>query len=542
MEAFAAFMEAHDAHGVKEWADTTYDPKSADAVQIQACRPFEHRPGVFVECDFELGCSTCEETLLSRRHRLKPFEPFTATPQETLHFRSRVLEVADLAYKADFPFDEQGTRVHSFLKTHDGHAINVRLIQEDTPPALGAPQKQWHPPEWPVEASERWLGPTSLESLIGLYDRSPQRRCAALASVADPSALGYVVAAFDDPDPSVRSTAALAIARLGDPRGIRALGARLGDASQEVVAAAAAALSTLRVDQEEAKREARTPRGPYGVTSWSAGEPPDGINGIERALRDPRPNVRLGAMAATEVLSDADAIPLILLATFDPSYLIRTESVRQLKKRRHDARCLGALLGLISDISLHVAYQAIEALPTPPPAESLPPVLDAWIAGAGISYAKRVIRALANQDHLALLRGALSHREPRVRAEAVALVAAIGGRSETLHLLPALNDPSLAVRLEGVAAMGELQTPEALKALASLRDRTSRRMRGQAVQVLSSIDTPEARGVLEWYLADPDTYLQRSAAEVLVRSGTPQQMAAAKTILTPPNRPGRHRP
>jgi HEAT repeats len=155
---------------------------------------------------------------------------------------------------------------------------------------------------------------------------------------------------------------------------------------------------------------------------------------------------------------------------------------------------------------------------------------------------------------LALLVPLLRHESEFVREAALTGLAELGGREISRPVMPALKDPSIAVRAaaaraiavagdlaattvlvrrleqeedEGVLAellraIGRLGAPEALETLAKYAEpggmlkRRSPTVRAAAVEGLSRITSREARGLLELYTHDKEPTVRR-AAEVAVR-------------------------
>jgi HEAT repeat protein len=178
-------------------------------------------------------------------------------------------------------------------------------------------------------------------------------------------------------------------------------------------------------------------------------------------------------------------------------------------------------------------------------ADADPTIAAAAAELAGLSGAPQVV---------ALLVPLLRHESEFVREAALTGLAEIGGREISRPVMPALKDPSMAVRAaaaraiavggdlaattvlvrrleqegddtvlgELLRAIGRLGAPEALETLAKyaepggMRKRRSPTVRAAAVEGLAKITSREARGLLELYTHDKEPTVRR-AAEAAVR-------------------------
>jgi HEAT repeat protein len=224
----------------------------------------------------------------------------------------------------------------------------------------------------------------------------------------------------------------------------------------------------------------------------------------------------LGALAAVSV-------GLILNA-----YLAARTDMREPYRaviRRAGERALEPLQGRLADTDPTVAAAAAELV--------------------GLSGAPQVV---------ALLVPLLRHEAEFVREAALTGLAEIGGREISRPVMPALKDPSMAVRAaaaraiavagdlgattvlvrrleqevdeavlgELLRAIGRLGAPEALETLAKYAEpggmlkRRSPTVRAAAVEGLARITSREARGLLELYTHDKEPTVRR-AAEAAVR-------------------------
>lgn len=83
------------------------------------------------------------------------------------------------------------------------------------------------------------------------------------------------------------------------------------------------------------------------------------------------------------------------------------------------------------------------------------------------------IKKLESKGDVDVLIGALGHKNPEIRAQAVSALGRIGGNLAVPHLVKALDDSSTKVRINTIKALGNIQTEEAVDPLlAQLGDET----------------------------------------------------------------------
>jgi len=227
-----------------------------------------------------------------------------------------------------------------------------------------------------------------------------------------------------DPDPAVRSNAAV---RLGESKS--------KDAVDTIVAALNDPEETVRVDLIRALGEIGDPKA---------------VPAVVRSASDPLSGVRMAACQALGKLADPRGVPALESALHDPDESLRTVA----------ARSLGAIPGPESmDVLLRVALSD----------ES-----EAVRSHVLIVVAERHERAAIPK-----LESALQAESERVRANAAAALGVVGDRSSLPVLVRALEDPFYKVRCLSAHAIAKL-APEDAAARQALVDRLKVETHGMA--------------------------------------------------------------
>ena len=227
---------------------------------------------------------------------------------------------------------------------------------------------------WATVQALAYMGKDAVPLLIGALkdeDKNIRSRAAeALGKIGDPRAVAPLTAVLEDPEVGVCYHAGEALAKIGDPRGAEALikacgkgrGAvdfefkkYLGKMGEVAIPALQAALKGTNVGQRKAAAEAlgyiRTPAA---------------INLLMVAYRDPDGGVRLLADLALQEIG-APAVPSLLVALKDPDWTVRSSAASTLETIG-DPRAMEALKAVAESdpvasvrISARNAVQAIRA-------------------------------------------------------------------------------------------------------------------------------------------------------------------------------------
>ncbi len=309
----------------------------------------------------------------------------------------------------------------------------------------------------------------------------------------------------------LRRQTALAVARVGDPRGGAVLESLLGDASPRVRRAAAFGLGELGE------------RGPAGQDGY------DGSQALLGALLGEDREVgrlavealaKLGVPLETVVARLIEGPSDELLPRLLPSlFRFEGEGVVRWAEQGLEETAAGAETWPTSSMRAMAAY-ALARNPLPEGAPLLRPLLadaDPWVRG----WAARGLGTVGTGEDLGRLRPLLDDAEPgpivqalRAARRLIDAGQAAPPRDWTPRLLELMADPRPGVRLTAVEVSAMWLLDEQLSAaLVALADSELRRERELALLALAEGEDPEAAPVLARAAGDPDPVLRARAAE-----------------------------
>ncbi len=337
------------------------------------------------------------------------------------------------------------------------------------------------------------------------------------------------LAALEDPTAAVRSAAAEALGRLGDPAAIAPLLTALGDPSPDTRAAASEALAA------------------FGDRT---------VQPLVRQLTVPSPHVRDAAVRAL-ALQGGRAVPPLVSLLEGQSAAVRNEAAEALAAI--GAPAVPALIAVLvsspleagrpspqvvaaSDALRRIGRPAVEAL-LPVYAEANPTirrlVVDILLAiGPPAVEALGKIVANADHSHASTAAAMLGELAPLGQAAAPYLAAAMNdpryevrwetrrslrrlGAAATDSLVAALDGPDPEVRWQAAQILLELPEPPTerlttvLAEALALSDVHARR---RAVRALGSLSGAKVQALLERAVDDPDPLVRRLAAAQLGRT------------------------
>lgn len=268
-----------------------------------------------------------------------------------------------------------------------------------------------HAPPYKREELTRALEEFDAERLLALAaanarapspeDRALAVELAARAGSVDASTL--VMGALEDPDPSVRRTAA-------------------------------SAMTTLRA--------------------------PAAVPALSRSLNDPQADVRIEAIRALGLIDD-DTVPGVLIGALrDPEIRVREMAADALSQWHSPsvARRLAAALAspdlrrAAGEVLSRMGSMAVEAL------ADIATGNDPEAAAAAGTLLERIAGPGPFIDHLSSI-------EPGERLRGVRVLGALGGPAASEALIPALSDPDVRVRSQAATTLGALGFLPALKQL-----------------------------------------------------------------------------
>lgn len=298
------------------------------------------------------------------------------------------------------------------------------------------------------------------------------------------------------PDPVVRAAAARALARMNDPLGIPALVDALDDADSSVRLAAVLGLSDFP------GREA--------------------VRALAEALRARHALVRDCAARALACRS----LPTLRAALHDPDPVVRAAAAHGVGYYARDRVSIPRLAELLGDANADVRAMAVRAL--------------AWVARR-------------HREALPPLTAALQHPDEHVRVAAAHWLGRVGNPLACEALVAALSDPSRAVVLEAIRALGSLDPSvpggrigvgdaRAIPALLSHLEGPDADLRLAAAEALAHVlavgppgeHDPRTLPLLAQALTDQDARVRAMAATALGETGNPEAVPPLTEALNDP--------
>lgn len=388
-----------------------------------------------------------------------------------------------------------------------------------------------------VELLERWRRSDDPE------DRSDAVRLAALVG---PDATSAALGGLSDPNPNVRLVGIeTAHGRIDDRLAAALLGIIEGDPSTRVQVAALEAFSDAPSYERVAAARAASGSPVAEVRRTGlrllAPEASEDFNQLAAALRDDDPSVVQTAATALSSCEAPEATALLWSeirgAAGDIRHLMlevlhaeQPQALSRLARRAVESmdpaeRAAGlSALSLLGDST--VRDQVIAALGDP-----------------SVDVRLEALRALA-VDPAAVgtspLAAVMRDADPRVRAQAVDVIAGTEDEDALPLLVRALDDPAEAVRLATRRALGRVRSPAAVDLLLEALGRPAHR--AAAVDALAALGQP-ATGRLVRALATTTGEVRDAVREALLRSGavertvrslrdpSPSRRRAALTLL-----------
>jgi HEAT repeat protein len=374
-------------------------------------------------------------------------------------------------------------------------ALAARLEQEDSPDLRRAIQ----------DALGRVaIDPPALEAVLADSPCAAARAWAAnsLGHIHTPGAVPALLAAVEDPAPSVRREVYEALASSGD----RAV-------MQELIRAAVREDSpALREVAESAAR-----------TLVETSSRPEGFGAAMSMLEGGQPEDRLWAVRTLGESGDWRALQVLLDTARQGDPALRLEAVKALGMLG-DHRAVPALLDLLRESSGRLRHHVIGALALLADEAALEP-LGALVRDPDPGTRVLAIRALSRQPvsaAAAALLPALQDGEEPVRAEAVHALGAVGGSAGLAGLVQALADPSPFLRAEAARLVGESRVPDAVGPLLRMLQDDDPLVRLTAADGLAGLGATEAIPAIEALAEDAaEEDLRRSYQDILARLSAP---------------------
>jgi HEAT repeat protein len=324
-------------------------------------------------------------------------------------------------------------------------------------------------------------------------------------------AIDPLVAALNDPSPSVRISAAITLGSLGDKRAAR----RLLEIMAEYVPP---------VRDPHLYYQAEDDLEPYMVTNiagyLSRINDPATIPPLMAMLSDKRPIIRAASARALGYMHTKEAAQPLLALLQDGAPEVRLEAVDALGRipTLGTVERLKPLLANGSPAMRAAAAEALGRLGGEGVADSIAPLLDDADFKVRVTAGIALVR-LDDPRGAPALSTVLDDPNDRRREEAITATCVAFLTTERLlpPLTKALDDPSIRVRLYAAPALGRIGTDAAVDALvAKLDDRENLR---NIVQALGGSKHPRAYPIVLAHLKTSDPATQAAAAFQLGDSG-----------------------
>lgn len=374
-----------------------------------------------------------------------------------------------------------------------GVAIVSPAVSAATGPTVADPDVIAPPRVLPEESGVTARGSMSERPLASMVTTSQQGRESNAALRGAARAVDGLVALLEDPDASVRLTAAQSLSYLQDPAAVAALAKALKeDTDPRVREAAASALGEIDdtravphlVDALRTERVSKVRT--KIVDALQELDDPRATSAVIVALKDPSAEVRRAAVSALDEFEDASALSALEALVRDPDTDVRRRLASALGTLDQSSS-LDAIIILTKDVDAEVRAQAVEALDD---------IEDA-----------RVVPALI---------AALGDRNAQVRQHAADGLGNVEGmRSAPRALLDALGDSNADVRRAAANSLGSIGDEAAVPALKRLLTNSNVETRREAAEALKEIGGAEAVESLLALLKDSDAEIRRTAAEAL---------------------------
>jgi cyclophilin family peptidyl-prolyl cis-trans isomerase/HEAT repeat protein len=370
--------------------------------------------------------------------------------------------------------------------------------------------------------------------------------------------LGSLSAVARAAEPIVRRRAALALGRIGDPRGIPLLLELLADPDSTVQANAAFALGLLR--DTSAVQPLRQRLGAPGsgqdrevaleiVTALARiGGPAAGV-AFEELLRqstadllgDDPPEIALRAAAEAWRLGDQAPIPTLIQLAGAPNDLVRRHALYTLS-RRHATAAASAFLTAVNDVDPLARSYAVRAL-TAAFADSAGLGRDA-VAGvvsrlvgdddAGVRIqALRALATYADSGYAAVVADRMADPDLNVRVEALAALGRLDGAAarRILAEASAANQPDFAIGRQGLLGIVRVDRTVGIRRAAAWITSLDWRQRLVGAEALGILGGDTALAWLEDLVQEPDGRVVAGAYEALRRADSMAAQDWARTLL-----------
>jgi len=335
--------------------------------------------------------------------------------------------------------------------------------------------------------------PLLLQALAGEGAEAPVRAAQTLGLLRDPVAVPALVVGARSPREAVRAASLQALGEMPGPEALEILRAALADESSLVRQQAVLALGRLRE--------------------------PEAAADLLPLLDEVDPRLRFAAVRALGQIHNADAVERLLPLLDDPRKELRFAAVEALGEIRAPT-AVRPLLEILRDADRNLRRAAAEALGEIGDPQSVAGLLvvledEHWSVRCAAAAALGHLRSL---KAVAALQARVDDPDATVRRAAIAALGETGDPRSATRLLAALADPALqATALEALRRFGTAALPEMERALSSWA--TEPDLRRLLVDLAGRFEDPAALRLLLAALEDPSPAVRVEAVQALGEGG-----------------------
>jgi len=362
-------------------------------------------------------------------------------------------------------------------RTHAAEVLGLAAMSTAIP-ALVETLRDRHEDEGSVKlaaaaALARLRDPSAVALLVGQLseaeEQSSRNVAEALVAFGEAAIAPLLELLADSGRPTGRLWAARILGRIGDPRAVDQLVARLEERDERLRMASAEALGTI-------------------------GDPRALHPAVRAMLRDPAPQVRAHAAGAVARIEGERAIDVLVSALADPDYATRIRVLEAFETMRIEDT--SQLESALRDPNAEVRRRAALALERVGYVERI--VAD--LSAEDRATRKRAYTAFLELGHVGLVETVASyvhHASFEVRAIAARACGELGAARVAPVLLKAIADPAWPVRAAVCEALGRLPHPDAPKPLVEALGDTEEPVREAAAEALTSYSAADVADHLD---------------------------------------------
>jgi serine/threonine-protein kinase len=302
------------------------------------------------------------------------------------------------------------------------------------------------------------------ELLNSAYTQEPAERTGLfkiIGEVADESAVDDLLARIEGKDPVARLHIINVLGRFNQPKIQQALQKQLKDSSKFIRLAALSALAKmdgpfdmpllvgmLRDPEIEVQNKA--------VDVVVKANHPDTVKYLVDVLKDENEYARRAAVEVLNVVGTSKSVKFLLEVIADSDWWVRTRAADALGKIG-GPKVVDAVLALIKDENEDIRRAAIEILNQTKDERAVAQLIEAtkdkdwWVSERAVDALAEIGSNKALPRFIEMLQG-----EPKSLPTVIRAIGKIGDQKSLEHLLPLLQHPENAIKVEAITALAKL--------------------------------------------------------------------------------------